>query len=314
MSTVALAQHSAYAGYAWLAPLLSKKCLVNKPTNLLGLDANHKGCYEVWANLGLAQKIYWNYILRESENVIYFGVSAISFAQKILRCTNPLEKKKNSVVIISDSIFFKQLKFFLDLFYGNNVYIFIMPDMMHLVPDSLNPVPFYQYVEIPRAIHEGKSKILSVAHSPGSKRHSDLKGTSRIEAACRKIGVPLDVISGMPQEESVKAKARSQLFVDQCLNTNQFNYSGGLGKSGIEAMHVRCAVLTSGGIPDTRGFFPPPPIIPVTPTTIESEIRKLLDSTFLIEEVQEKQVEWARTYTNREFVVEHIKSRLDFIN
>ena len=78
-------------------------------------------------------------------------------------------------------------------------------------------------------------KEFTVVHAP-TKR--DVKGTERVIAACKKVGVKLDVIENVPWEECVERKGRGHLLIDQ--------FEDGYGCNAIESWSMGVPVISDG--------------------------------------------------------------------
>ena len=75
----------------------------------------------------------------------------------------------------------------------------------------------------------------TVCHAP-TKR--DVKGTDRVIAACKKVGVELDLIENMPWKKCIERKARCHILVDQ--------FELGYGCNAIEAWSMGIPVISDG--------------------------------------------------------------------
>jgi glycosyltransferase involved in cell wall biosynthesis len=75
----------------------------------------------------------------------------------------------------------------------------------------------------------------TVIHAP-TKR--DVKGTKRVIAACKKVGVKLDLIENLTWEECMKRKGRGHLLIDQ--------FKDGYGCNAIEAWSMGIPVISDG--------------------------------------------------------------------
>ena len=109
-----------------------------------------------------------------------------------------------------------------------------------------------------------KNDHLTIGHSPFSKSKFREKGTGEIIKSTDKYN--FDLITGVSWKECLIRKAKCHIFVDQIDNDDRdkfkFTTKGyvwpALGKSGLEAMHLGCLVITGGKGYDTD--IPAPPV------------------------------------------------------
>lgn len=308
---IAFAKHAAYAGFGWLAPEVSDVAIAERRTNLRGVDEDLEGSYLIWSSTAIRRRVELRSICRAAEAFIFFGASSIRTAQRIFRRLNPLLIPKISVVILSDTIFITQNEYFSKLLHDSRAKVYAMPDLISYVPPELNPIPFLQYVDVD-GTSIFKSPEFLASHSPGSKYDTDAKGTSHIVRAFEKAEVDYKILYGMQWREVQAIKRRSHLFVDQCISESvDGRYSGGLGKSGIEAMKLRNVVLTSGSLPTTTPFFPKPPLVYVDPDSILQHVRDLSKSSEYYNQTLEEQSDWASRYLAKTFIVDHVRAALE---
>jgi glycosyltransferase involved in cell wall biosynthesis len=108
-----------------------------------------------------------------------------------------------------------------------------------------------------------------VLHAPSSRAR---KGTEHVVAACRELGLDLDVVEGLPHEEARRRYERADVVVDQ-LN------AGWYGLFAIEAMALGKPVLTflhDEAIHRTEeAFGVRVPIVSVTKETLADRLREL---------------------------------------
>ena len=108
-----------------------------------------------------------------------------------------------------------------------------------------------------------------VLHAPSSRAR---KGTEHVVAACRELGLDLDVVEGLPHEEAGRRYERADIVVDQ-LN------AGWYGLFAIEAMALGKPVVTflhDEAIRRTEeAFGVRPPIVSATKETLADRLREL---------------------------------------
>jgi len=158
-----------------------------------------------------------------------------------------------------------------------------------------------------------KNDILTVAHSPFVAAKNREKGTHVIVDAMKDYpDVNFDLITGLPWEEAMRRKAAAHIFVDQVAHYdldkfkfNDDNYEWpALGKSGIEAMHLGCLVITRGQ-PEARDI-PSPPVAWCTTDNFRDVLRYYITHHKSREELAKKQQRWAYTYSTYDFAARHV--------
>ena len=127
-----------------------------------------------------------------------------------------------------------------------------------------------------------KNDILTVSHSPGTPLKFKDKDTLIISETVRKFDVDYDLIIGLSQEETIRRRAKSHIFVDQL----KYSY----GKSSMEAMLTRCLVI-SGPDPGIKGQ---PPIVWVTEETLEEVLEFCIHNEKYRNYMINTQYKWAK--------------------
>ena len=121
---------------------------------------------------------------------------------------------------------------------------------------------FYQPFDLSH-VSQAKSEF-TISHSPFGKKKFREKGTLEIIEATK--GYDFDLITGVSWDECLIRKAKSHIFVDQIdhYDRSKFKFRDkqyvwpALGKSGLEALHLGCLVITHGKGYDTD--IPAPPV------------------------------------------------------
>jgi hypothetical protein len=120
-----------------------------------------------------------------------------------------------------------------------------------------------------------------VCHSPYSPEKMKQKGTEFISAVCAKHNLSLKIITGKTWLDTVRIKAQYRFFVDQLFR--------GIGKSGLEAMLLDCAVVT-GVKPDTDNL---PPVLWTDKRRFERDLLELIFDRERTDQIVKAQKEWA---------------------
>jgi len=187
--------------------------------------------------------------------------------------------------------------------------VFATPDKFPLVEFSVPTYPYFQPVE---TVEVEKSKTILLSHSPGLKIDEDVKGTAIIRDIFKRIckeysNVKYEILSGLSYKECIVAKAKAHIFVDQFIPNYTSQWSGGLGKSGLEAMAAGCATITTGKLSSTRLYFPECPVLLVSSKDeLYHIIRDLVIHPNKLTCTQQMHKTWIEKYASPECVAEHV--------
>jgi hypothetical protein len=204
-----------------------------------------------------------------SGELITIGYDALVYMQ------NDLHRFKNHRHIASDSATIQHKERLTKLLKGVKTYA--MPDLLKFIGKKCKPA--FQYTEIVDRVE--KNKVLTISHSPRNNSKQGKKGTKLIKEIVQSLGLKFDLISNISHQQAVKRVGQSHIFIDQIIDRED-GYKGGIGKSGLEAIMMGCAVITSG---DKHKFSPP-----ITYTKdLRSDILRL---TRTWEQQVEKQDDW----------------------
>jgi len=220
----------------------------------------------------------------------YYIVSSDAF-------TSTNTPKKKTTVILTDSYYLQYHKKINQILDGYRV--FCMPDLSKYC--TVEHKLYYPSFEYGGKIEKNDS--LTLAHSPYSREKCGQKGTQKIEDAIEGLDIKLDVITGMSWEKAIDRKSHAHMFVDQIAD-RLFNYSGGLGKSGVEAMALKCLTFTSGGPID--GDIPAPPVEWIDKNTIAKRIKYYIDNDSRMIDKTQDQFDWYKEYLNYKFQASYL--------
>jgi hypothetical protein len=195
---------------------------------------------------------------------------------------------KGVTIILTDSKYMNDYKRYNEIFKANSFKVFAMPDLASLAEtESIYYQPF-----IMPDVSLVKTEL--ICHSPYHPQKMIQKGTAFISAVCAKNNLPLEIITGKKWKETIEIKARHLIFIDQIFR--------GIGKSGLEAMLLNCAVL-SGEKPDCNYL---PPIMWTDKKRLEDDLLSLIFDKQLTKLIVEKQRAWAKVNLDAEFVAQRI--------
>jgi len=229
---------------------------------------------------------------------------------------------KTVSIIISDSFACKEQEWCVNFITRNGLYVYAMPDMALFYPPPA--IPVYQTMKISYPIKEKPKNRLVISHSPSCEYKALDKGSPHIISVIEDFSLRYDfsfcLIKNRSMAQCIKIKSMSHIFIDQLVygnpNVNQarwgnnIRYNGGLGKSGIEGMLLGACVITGGEEPDTKGFFPPPPVVWTSYDSFEMDMEKLIEDSVYRDKKTQEQAIWANKYLSAKFVANHITQHI----
>jgi hypothetical protein len=140
------------------------------------------------------------------------------------------------------------------------------------------------------------------------------KGTQQILWTFKQLKLNYDIIMGRPWKECMIRKAKCHIFVDQisCQPDDIWDlpkdWKGGLGKSGLEAMLLRCLTISRGNFQDYD--IPKPPVVECLPETLKDILEVYVkDENKRLNKIKE-QYEWAKTYLDPDFCAKRILNEM----
>lgn len=239
----------------------------------------------------------------EADHYIFAGAG-------VLLRTDVAKLKGKKTVIITDSHYLSHTEEIDKIISDNDISVHCMIDLWEYC-DAPNKTEYFQPFN-DLGVDIVKNEKLTVAHSPFSEYKMILKGTKYIKEALSTVqennDIETDFIIDVSWRESILRKVKCQFFVDQLVletHGGDLSYSGGVGKSGIEAMLLKCLVFSSGKSIDTG--IPKPPYVEVN--SVDELIEKLthyIKNPLERDEKIEAQYQWAKKYTNVKYVVEKL--------
>ena len=223
----------------------------------------------VWENRNLHKLDYlvpdakygYRNIPRGGENLIIVGCLAFDRIKKNAHLFAKIRSGYSRIhIIITDGRFPRNPDYYNKIF--SNYDVLAHGCKIHF-RGKLRTKTFYQPFDLSH-FSQTKNEHLTISHSPFGKGKFREKGTDEIIEATDKYN--FDLITGVSWKECLIRKAKCHIFVDQIDNDDRdkfkFTTKGyvwpALGKSGLEAMHLGCLVITGGKGYDTD--IPAPPV------------------------------------------------------
>ena len=258
--------------------------------------------FETWIRILLVQKP------RKAFRINYVLRMAPFFAGMLNRHT--------TAVLLSDSYVLSKparVNSLLRMLPG--IHVFAMPDLIPMLARS-TVYPFYPGTGLPKAPDPRavRDKPLT-GHSPSMKQRYSQKGTQFILDVFDRNEVNYDLISGLPYDEALQRKSQLDVFVDQIASVDRFpktTWHGGIGKSGLEAMALGCAVVTSGTLADTEPYMPMPPVLMSDRDRFEDDLRALLADPDRIARMGREGRTWFEAHATPEAQVRKILENTGF--
>ncbi len=156
-----------------------------------------------------------------------------------------------------------------------------------------------------------KNNELTIGHSPYHKIGTDKKGSKAIQRSIDKLKMDMPcnykVWSNSTWQETISEKSKCHFFVDQLAGNHypEMGYSGGVGKSGLEAMLTKCLTFSSGN--SVFSDIEPCPVVYVqNELELDGMLNYYLDNIELAGHKIIEQYRWAKKYTNPEYVAAKI--------
>ena len=218
-----------------------------------------------------------------------------------------LEGRKS--VVITDSHYLEYTDEIDKIIKDNNIEVSCMLDLWYLCKHEKR-VYFQPFDQL--RLSNKKNKKLTICHSPSVKVFSNQKGSAQIKTAVeRAIGkknIHYECITSDTWSGTMEKKSKSHIFIDQLVISNHYQhkgYVGGIGKSGIEAMLLKCLTISCGTPIDTD--VPAPPyVVANTVDELAQKLKYYIENKKERELIITKQYEWAKKYTSMKNVAKRL--------
>ena len=220
-------------------------------TNLHGLDFLYQARYG------------YRSIPNRGDHIIMVGASTFERVRSLPhKFRNIIQNYPRKTVIVTDGRYARNPQHYNHLFRNWEV---LTTGCKRHFREPLPVKTYYQPFDLSH-IETEKNEHLTIAHSPFVKKKFREKGTDQIVGICSELRLNLDLITGVSWASCLWRKAKAHIFVDQIdhYDRSKFKFRDpeyvwpALGKSGIEALHLGCCVITHGKGYDTD--IPAPPV------------------------------------------------------
>jgi hypothetical protein len=235
---------------------------------------------------------------------------------------------KKVTLIVSDSNATKTYDWWTKFVKKYNIDVYVMPDKIPYCK-NINFKPIYQFMNINNNYYQHidnkfinkKNNILTIGHSASTSQKAKTKGTFQIEKFINELQTKYNInylqIIGKHHEFALLDTEKCDIFIDQLIYNNPYidvkslwdkdiEYKGGIGKSGLEAMHLKCCVVSGGEKYNTEPYFETPPIIWVKYNDFKLIIDQLLNQYEKIQTIANKQYDWIKNYSTKEFAKKYL--------
>lgn len=212
-------------------------------------------------------------------------------------------------VIISDSHYLQNTREIDEIIQMHNIEVFCMADLWKFCKFEKK---MYVHPFIPISTPIKKNKVFTICHSPYHKVKTNQKGSKEIEAAVNQLkkGQELEYscIKDSTWEETLAIKAGAHFFVDQLSLDNHYaylGYEGGLGKSGLEGMLLKCLTFC-GGKPFDSDIPAPPYVVTNRSNDLLEKMTYYIQHRNAAESRIKRQYDWSIKHTNHIEVAKRI--------
>ena len=223
----------------------------------------------------------------------------------VLLRINVSKLKGRKSVIISDSHYLQNTAEIDKIIEDNNIEVSCMIDLWDFCKHNKRAYfqPFEQF-----NVNEVKNETLTICHSPSVKVKTNQKGSAQIQLVINdiksKVCANYICITDETWSGTIKQKSGAQIFIDQLVMNNHYaskGYVGGIGKSGLEGMLLKCLTISSGKIVKTD-VSAPPYVIANDKEELTKQLLFYIKNVDARNDLIKKQFNWAKKYTSFENV------------
>ncbi len=211
---------------------------------------------------------------------------------------------KRVVIILTDSVYMSDYKKYNIQF--SNFDVFANNCKMQY-REGLPTKVYYQPFDLD-GYNYSKREKLTLGHSPFGSTRKDAKGTEQIGEIFKQSKCDYDIIQGLEWVDCMVRKSKCHIFVDQISHITGAllpdDWMGGIGKSGLEAMLLKCLVITRMNKVDYD--IPAPPVVLCNEDNIKEILAYYIKNKKERELIIKQQYEWAKKYLNPDFCAKRI--------
>jgi hypothetical protein len=177
---------------------------------------------------------------------------------------------------------------------------YVMPNLIKF-RDGFPTKIFYQPFDINMDV--SKHDEILISHSPFKEKHMRYKGSRHIQETITSLGYKFDMITNTTWEDTMRRKAVSHIFIDQ-IHDHPNYYAMGVGKSGLEAMFLKCLVMSEAILEDCD--IPAPPVVYTNKQRLRDDVVMCVEDADQRNKVVNAQYRWATTYLNYDFIAKRM--------
>lgn len=255
-------------------------------------------------------------LFQRPDQTIIVGSNAWDWIKSLEK---PAENEKpyvKTTVILTDTYYIRNHERLNAEFEAAGVTVFAMPDLFQY-RKGLPTLPYYPPFSLEH-VKVKKNKHFTICHSPGPKAATNKKGTLDIRKAVQQFKQKYPAteyieITGKSHAECLELKAKAHVFIDQIVPEGSMphGYKGGIGKSGVEAMHLQCEVI--GNVAECE-IMPPMSINVTDAYPLHQKMEFVYRNKLRSDQEMVDQYFWAKQYTSYQFVANHVLQTIKTTN
>lgn len=218
-----------------------------------------------------------------------------------------------TALLVSDSVYLDDVEQWNARFDElRGLHLFAMPDKIPFVQTAQPVTPFWAVVDCSGITPRDRGDEIRVGHSPSKGARRLVKGSELIEQVCARNGIALEVLTELPYKESLARKAELSVFIDQVPDRvfQGRDWCGGVGKSGLEALALGCAVIAGGQVVSTEPYIADPPVLWTDRERFERDLLALLAEPQRIRDLGERSRRWSATDGAPQATIDRILDRV----
>ena len=230
-------------------------------------------------------------------------VGAISFDEMLTQIPAKIRRILKSTrvkIILTDSFYLNRADQLNKVYDHLGIDVYCMPQLLYLRHKPTKP--YYQPFDL-ADYPIVKNDELTVCHTPFHRSKLKLKGSDYIKEVVSEFPVRFEMVMNKTWHETLEIRAASHITIDAIIDMGQ--WYNGVGKSGLEALWLGSAVITSGKAIKTD-YFNDPPVLYTTVKDFRNDLSSLVYDEGLRHSQIEAQRDWAKKYTSYEFVSKHV--------
>lgn len=261
-----------------------------------------KGMWKVAKNVSYGYKNRYSE-LNQADEIIILGAISFGALRNDIRGFDDLVKRKKTKIIITGTYYFLRPQECNRLYKQLGLIVYCMPGLLKY-RQNLPTIPYYQPFDL-KNYPIKKNDELTICHTPYHSTKLQIKGSHYINKIIKQLPMKVryEFIMNKSWEGTLKIRSQSHITIDMIIKVG--NYTGGIGKSGLEALWLKSALITTGNS-FTSKYFNSPPVIFTTIENFKQDLLDLIEDKDYREDQIKFQRKWAEKYLSYEFVAKHV--------